>query len=103
MKVRVTEVKRHMSRKISEIRNDVMTEKKIWFKGINRRLWIPVSIEGWGVTALFFIGIFLMKKMNNFSTDANLTITQIFITLVEFAVLLGILYFLTKGHVDKKY
>ena len=80
-----------------------MTEKKIWFKGINRRLWIPVSIEGWGVTALFFIGMFLIKKMNNISNDANLTITQIVTILIEFAVLLGILYSLTKGHVEKKY
>ena len=106
LKKQLVELKKSSPRIIKqcfELRNDVMTEKKIWFKGINRRLWIPVSIEGWGITALFFIGLSLMKKMNNFSPDVSLTITQIFTIVVEFAVLLGILYFVTKGHVDKKY
>lgn len=80
-----------------------MKEKKIWFKGINSRLWIPVSLEGWGVTAFFFFGLFVMRKLNNFPPGANLTLTQILTILVEFAVLLGIMYFVTKGHVDKKY
>lgn len=80
-----------------------MKEKKIWFKGISRRLWVPVSIEGWAVTASFFIGIILINKINDISNDTPLTISQLWPILVEFAVLLGALYFVSKDHVDKKY
>jgi hypothetical protein len=80
-----------------------MKEKKIWFRGYSSRLWIPVSIEGWLVTVSFFMGILLIGKINNASSDSNLTFSQIWPILLEFAVLLGALYFVTKGHVDKKY
>lgn len=80
-----------------------MMKKKIWFIGFTSRLWIPVSIEGWLVAASFFIGIILIGKINNVSSDASLSGSQILQILVEFAVLLGPLYFITKGHVDKRY
>ena len=80
-----------------------MEEKKFWFIGFTSRLWVPVSIEGWLITASSFIGILLILKINNISNDASLTISQILPMLVEFAGLIGALYFLTKGHVDKRY
>lgn len=80
-----------------------MREKKIWFKGYSSRFWVPISIEGWLVTASFFIGISLIGKINNISNDVPLAVSQIWPILVEFAVLLGTLYFITKGHVDKRY
>lgn len=80
-----------------------MKEKKIWFKGFSSRFWIPISIEGWLTTVLFFVGIILIAKINNTSSGASLTFSQMWPVIIEFAVLLGIFYFLTKGHVDKKY
>lgn len=81
----------------------MIKEKKIWFKGFSRRLWVPVSVEGWLATVSFFMGIVLINKMNNMSNDAHLTMSQFWLILVEFAVLLGALYFVTRGHVDKNY
>ena len=80
-----------------------MNEKKIWFKGFSSRLWVPVSMEGWLVTASFFIGIMLIGKINNVSNGASLAVSQIVPILVEFALLIGVLYFVTRGHVDKRY
>jgi hypothetical protein len=80
-----------------------MKQKKTWFIGFTSRLWVPVSFEGWLVTASFFTGIIIIGKMNNVSNDASLNISQIILILLEFFVLLGFLYFVTKGHVDKRY
>lgn len=80
-----------------------MKKKKIWFKGFSSRFWVPISLEGWLTTALFFIGIILIGKINNASSDTSLTFSQIWPIIIEFAVLLGIFFFLTKGHVDKNY
>ena len=81
----------------------MVKEKKIWFKGYSSRFWIPISIEGWLVTALFFIGIILIGKINNISSGANLTFSQIWPIVAEFAILMGTLFFITKDHVDKRY
>jgi len=80
-----------------------MKGKKIWFIGYTSRLWIPVSIEGWLVTASFFTGMMFIGKLNAASNATSLHFSQILPILIEFALLLGILYFLTKGHVDKRY
>lgn len=78
-------------------------KKKIWFIGYNSRLWVPVSMEGWIVSASFFFGLLLIGSFNTASKNTSLTISQILPILFEFAVLLGVLYFVTKGHVDKRY
>lgn len=80
-----------------------MKQKKIWFIGFTSRLWVPVSFEGWLVTASFFIGILLIGKINNVSNEASLNVSQIIPIIFEFIGLLYILYFVTKGHVDKRY
>jgi hypothetical protein len=80
-----------------------MKQKKTWFIGFTSRLWVPVSLEGWIVTASFFTGIILIGKINTVSNDVSLSISKIILILLEFIVLLVIFYFLTKGHVDKKY
>ena len=80
-----------------------MAEKKIWFIGYTRRFWWAVSIEGWLVTAAFFAGILLIGNVNGASDDASLTLAQAIPVVVEFACLAGALFFVTKGHVDKRY
>jgi len=80
-----------------------MKGKKIWFIGYSSRLWVPISIEGWLVTASFFTGMLFIGKLNAASNSTSLHFSQILPILIEFALLLGILYFLTKGHVDKRY
>ena len=85
------------------LRPYTMEEQKIWFIGYTSRLWVQISFEGWLVTATFFIGIMFIGKINNVANNASLNASQISAMLVEFAVLLGIFYFVTKGHIDKRY
>lgn len=80
-----------------------MKQKKTWFIGFSSRLWVPVSFEGCLVSASFFIGIIVIGKIDSVSTNASLNISQIILIILEFIVLLGVLYFVTKGHVDKRY
>ncbi|MFV8816790.1 hypothetical protein [Haliea sp. E17] len=80
-----------------------MSTGKIWFKGIHKRLWIPVSLEGWAVTLLFFVGVGVIHSINDVPAGANLTLGQVGIVALEFLVLIGVLYGLTRGRVDKHY
>lgn len=81
----------------------IMNKKKTWFIGYNPRLWVPVSLEGWLVTVLFFVGIVLIGKINNVTSDASVSLGGSLSIVIEFIVLLLVLFFLTKGHVDKRY
>ena len=81
-----------------------MQAQKIWFKASNFNLWIPVSLEGcWGVTAVFTLLLFLIATLNNVSSDVAFSLSQHWLTLVELAVVIASFYYVTRGHVDKKY
>lgn len=80
-----------------------MKQNKTWFVGYTSRLWVPVSFEGWLATAAFFVGIFIIGKINNVPKNTSLNVSQIMPILFEFIILIIILYFVTKGHVDKRY
>ena len=80
-----------------------MKNKKIWFIGFTSRLWLPISIEGWVISALFFIGILLIGFINNIPNDTSLPFIKVVLILIEFFSLLVTFYFITKGHVDKRY
>ncbi len=80
-----------------------MKQNKVWFVGFTSRLWVPVSIEGWLVSALFFTGIFLIGEINHVSSNDSLTLVQGIPVVIEFICLLVALYFVTKDHVDKRY
>jgi len=72
-----------------------MKAQKIWFKGYNFNLWIPVSPEGWGVTAVFTLLLFFIATLNNVSSDVAFSLSQHWLTLVELAVVIVSFYYLT--------
>jgi hypothetical protein len=78
-------------------------EKKIWFTGISRTLWIPKSIEGWSVTVAVILALYLIVKINEISDDIPFIFSQHWPMLLELALVFWALYSVTKGHVDKKY
>ena len=78
-------------------------EKKIWFTGFSRTLWIPKSIEGWSVTVAVIFSLFMIFKINKISNDIPFIFFQHWPMLLELAVVVLALYWVTKGHVDKKY
>lgn len=80
-----------------------MSNKKIWFRGVSARFWLPVSIEGWLVTALFFAGLMAIQALNQPAAGTPLTLLQIVLIIAQFALLMAGLARLTKGHVDKRY
>jgi len=55
---------------------------------------LPMTVE---------TGIILIRKINNVSNGASLYVLQIILILFQYIILAGILYFVTKGHVDKRY
>ena len=77
--------------------------KKIWFKGLSRRLWIPVSVEGWGVTITCVLGLLLVFKINKVSGGEPFSLAVHWPMLAELACLTLALWWITRGHVDKKY
>lgn len=80
-----------------------MAGKKIWFKGLSSRLWLPVSIEGWVVTVVFVLAIYAIMIMNNVSGGVPFDFSEQWPILVEMIVAVIAFYFVTRGHVDKKY
>ena len=80
-----------------------MKDKKVWFIGFTSRLWLPVTIEGWLVTASLFLGILLIGKINSVPGNTSLTLFQALPIVIEFICLLAVLHFVTRGHVDKRY
>lgn len=80
-----------------------MKKNKIWFIGYNSRFWMPISIEGWLVAISFFIGIMMIVKINNVSNSELLSISEIIPIVLELILLSGMLFFICKGHVDKRY
>ena len=77
--------------------------KKIWFTAISRRLWIPRSIEGWGVTCAFALGIFLIFRINGVSQKIAFKLSVHWPMLLELAILAVGLLWLSRGHVEKRY
>lgn len=78
-------------------------EKKIWFKGLSRKLWLPVSIEGWLFTIVTFSLIGLISKVHHISDDVPFVFSQHWPALLELAILILACYVVSKGHVDKRY
>jgi hypothetical protein len=71
--------------------------------GLSGRLWIPISIEGWGVTVAVTVALSLIYKINNISNDVTFTFSQHWPILLELAVVVIALYSVCRGHVNKKY
>ena len=80
-----------------------MKDKKVWFIGYTSRFWVPVSIEGWLVTVVSLLSIGIILKSNNVSGNVPFSFSSHWPMLVEIAVLILVSYFITKGHVDKRY
>jgi len=80
-----------------------MDKEKIWFKAYNSRLWVPVSVEGWVATGVFFLLLFVIAKAHKISGDAPFVLSQHWPVVVEYILLSALFYYVTKGHVEKKY
>jgi hypothetical protein len=77
--------------------------KKIWFTALSRRLWIPISFEGWGVTLAFALGLFLIYKVNGVSDKVAFKFSRHWPILLELGLLVAPLLWVSRGHVKKKY
>ena len=78
-------------------------DEKIWFTAFSRRLWIPISIEGWIVTVSVIFALYMIFKINNVSNDVPFTFSQHWPMLLELAVVVAALYSVSRGHVKKNY
>ncbi len=78
-------------------------EKKIWFIGKTRRIWIPVSIEGWIAITTPFILLFSLIKLQELDLKENSSLHDHWYFLVEMLIVTIIFYIVTRGHVDKRY
>jgi hypothetical protein len=50
--------------------------KKIWFTALSSRLWIPISLDGWGVTIAFVSALLLINKVNDVSGNGSFELSQ---------------------------
>ena len=77
--------------------------KKIWFTALSRRLWIPISIEGWIVAFALAFGLFLIYKINGVSSKVAFSFSAHWPVLLELALLVSALFWVSRGHVRKRY
>ncbi len=80
-----------------------MSRGKRWYIGYSRTLWVPVSIEGWLLTIVFVCGLYFIYALNGVSGDVPFQITVHWPMIVEMVGLITGFYWLSKGHVDKRY
>ena len=80
-----------------------MTEKKRWFIGYSARLWVPVSLEGWIVFIAFISGLYFVYQVNGVSGDVPFKLSLHWPTIVEMIVVIIGFFWISKGHVDKRY
>ena len=80
-----------------------MSEGKRWFIGYGRTLWVPVSVEGWLLTVLFVSGLYLIFSLNAVSGDTPFQLSVHWPMIVEMIAMIIGFYWLSSGHVDKRY
>lgn len=80
-----------------------MLEKKRWFVGYSTTLWVPVTLEGWVVIIAFIAGLYLVYQLNGVSGDVPFDITLHWPVIVEMLVVIIGFFWISKGHVDKRY
>lgn len=78
-------------------------EKKIWFIGKTRRLWIPISIEGWIALIAPVISFFLIIKLHGLDLKEKFILQNHWYIIVEMVTVIILFYIITRGHVDKRY
>jgi len=78
-------------------------ESKIWFKGFSRTLWVPVSVEGWGTCLAFALALFSVYLLNEISADVAFALSKHWPIIFELTVITILFYWISHGHVDKKY
>lgn len=78
-------------------------DKKVWFIGISKTFWIPTSIEGWFTTIVSIFLLYLIYVINGVSDDIPFSFARHWPILVEMAVVILGLYWVTAEHVDKRY
>lgn len=80
-----------------------MQEPKIWFIGYNYNFWLPVSLEGWALTMAYVLALFAILSGNQVTDDTPFVFSRHWPMLAELAAATAALYYLSKGHVDKRY
>ena len=89
--------------KITISKGSFMEEKKVWYIGIHRRLWVPVSIEGWLIMLGCFGSIWLLGQLHGVFNGSQPPFSQIVFFLLEFLVISSVVFYFTKDHVDRRY
>lgn len=77
--------------------------KKVWFIGYHSRFWVPVSIEGWAVTASFFLTLWGALLVMGQRPEEQVSLAGVLLFFVVYAPLAVGFYWLTREHVDKRY
>jgi hypothetical protein len=77
------------------------TKKKIWFIGYHGRFWLPVSWEGW----LLFVGMFAMGSglAALGRSQGQFSLAHSWPMLIAVFGYLAAFYWVSRGHVDKRY
>lgn len=78
-------------------------EKKIWFIGKTRRIWIPISVEGWLAMITPLILFFSLIKLQGLNPKENFSLNDHWYILLEMLIIVILFYVITRGHVDKRY
>lgn len=78
-------------------------QKKRWYIAYSSRLWVPVSIEGWLVTVAFAFLLYVIYQFNTLSSSDNFTLSTHWPMLIELLLLIAAMYWLSSGHVEKRY
>jgi hypothetical protein len=80
-----------------------MNKKKYWFLALDYRIWIPISWEGWGMTASFVCALVIILKVNGVSEEVAFNFSKHWPMLLELVISIVAWYWVSRGHVKKKH
>lgn len=78
-------------------------EKERWFIGYSRRMWWPVSWQGWALMVGYFLSMSAIVGLSGHAAEESLSMREIVFLLAQIAVPTVGFYWLSRGHVDKRY
>ena len=73
---------------------------KIWFKAYSRRLWVPVSLQGWLITALVFLLFVIIFAINDVGSGVKFSLKNDWPVLAEGAAVAIFFQWYCRGHVE---
>ena len=73
---------------------------KIWFKAYSRRLWVPVSLQGWLITALVFLLFVIIFAINDVGSGVKFSLKNDWPVLAEGAAVAIFFQWYCRDHVE---